>query len=135
MQRDNGASHTRVHVEHGSEQSRVVDHDVVGEQHGERFVSDVMPRNRHRVSETEWVALADVVDVGEVRCELHFLQQLVLPRCLEEVLEFEVAVKVVFDCTLRPAGDDHDVGEARTDSFLDDVLDRGPVDDRHHLFG
>ena len=124
-----------MHVQHRSEQPRVVDHDVVGEQHGERFVADVMPRNRHRVAETERVALADIVNVGEVRCELHFLQQLVLARCLEEVLELEVAVEVLLDCTLRPAGDDQDVGEAGADSFLDDVLDRGPVDDRQHLLG
>ena len=58
-----------VHVDHRSEQRRVVDHEVVGEQHGERFVADVMPRDRDRVPETERVLLADVVHVGEVRCD------------------------------------------------------------------
>ena len=40
-------------------------------------------RDRHRVAETERIALADVVDVGEVVTLLHFLEQVVLARLLE----------------------------------------------------
>ena len=58
----------------------VVDHEVVGEQHRERLVADVVTRHRHRVAEAERLALAHVVDVGEVGRELHLLQQVVLAR-------------------------------------------------------
>ena len=94
-----------------------------------------MARHRHRVPEPERIALAHVVDVGEVGRELHFLQQVVLAVAFEVVLELEVAVEVVFDRALVAARDDEDVGEAGAHRFFDDVLDRGPVDDRQHLLG
>ena len=94
-----------------------------------------MARDRHRVPEAERIALADVVDVGEVGRELHFLQEVVLARVVEEVLELEVAVEVVLDRALVAAGDDQDVGEPGLHGLFDDVLDRGLVDDRQHLLG
>ena len=92
-----------------------------------------MARDRHRVTETERIALAHVVDVGEVGGELHLLEQRVLARRLEVVLELEVAVEVVFDGALVATGDDQDVGETGLHGLFHDVLDRGPVDDREHL--
>ena len=118
------------------ERSRVaalVDHEVVGEEHRERLVTHVMSRDRNRVTETERIALTDVVDVGEVGGELHLLEHRVLARGLEVVLELEVAIEVVFDGPLVAARDDEDVGEPGLHGLFHDVLDRGPIDDRQHL--
>ena len=95
----------------------------------------MLARDAHRVAEPERVALADVVDVGEVVDLLHLGEEVELLRLLEVVLELEVAVEVVFDGALAPPGDDEDVGEARGDRLFDDVLDRRLVDDRQHLLG
>ena len=111
MQREHRAPVALVHVEHRAEQLAVVDHDVVAEQHRERLVADVLARDRHRVPETERVALADVVDVGELARSCTSFEQVVLARLLEVVLELEVAVEVVLDRALAAAGDDEDVGE------------------------
>ena len=81
----------------------------------------------------ERLALAHVVDVGEFRRELHFLQQLVLARCIECRFEFDVAVEVILDGALRPTGHDAHVGQTCADCFFDDVLDRRLVDDRQHF--
>ena len=88
-----------------------------------------------RVAEPERVALADVVDVGELGDVLHLLEQVVLALLLEVVLELEVAVEVVLDRALAAAGDDEDVGEPGPHRLLDHVLDRRLVDDRQHLLG
>ena len=98
--------------DHRAEQHRVVDHEVVGEQHREGLVADVVTRDRHRVAEAERLALAHVVHVGEGVRVLHFLKQVVLAVAFEGELELEVAVEVVFDGALGAAGDDQDVGEA-----------------------
>ena len=106
FERDHRPAAALVDVEHRAQQRTVVDHDVVGEQHRERLVTDVMARDRDRVAEPERIALAHVVDVGELGRELHFLQQVVLAALLEVVLELEVAVEVVLDRALAAAGDD-----------------------------
>ena len=124
-----------VHVEHRTQQRAVVDHEVVGQQHGERLVADMMACDRHRVTETEWIALTHVVDVGEIRGELHLLQLVVLSAVLEEVLELEVAVEVILDRALVATRDDQDVGEPGSHGLFHDVLDRGLVDDGQHLLG
>ena len=74
LHRDHGMSVTSVRVEHRAEQPGLVDHDVVGQQHCERLVPDVMTTDRYRVPETERITLAYVVEVGEVRRDLHLLQ-------------------------------------------------------------
>jgi hypothetical protein len=82
---------------------RVVDHDVVAKQDDERFVADVLARDRYRVTETERIALSDVVDVGDVVDNLDVGELVELPGPLEEVLEFDVAIEVVFDGVLPPS--------------------------------
>ena len=104
---------TLVHVEHRLEQARVVDHDVVAEEHRERFVADVLACDRHRMTEAERIALADVVDVGDVVDDLDVGELVELPGLLEVVLELEVAIEVVFDGVLPAPGDDEDVAQTR----------------------
>jgi hypothetical protein len=85
------------------------------------------------MTQAQRVALADVVNVGHLGDGLNLLELLVLLAFLQVELELEVAVEVVLDGPLPPAGDDEDVGDAGADGLLHHVLDGGFVDDRHHL--
>ena len=134
-QREHGRLLALVHLQHRSQQLRVVDHDVVAEKDRERLVAHVLARDRHRVPEPEGIALADVVDVGEVVHHAHLVELVELVGLLEVVLELEIAVEVVLDGVLAAAGDHEDVGEAGRHRLFDDVLDRRLVDDRQHLLG
>jgi hypothetical protein len=128
-----GPAVTVVDLEHRLQQLRVVNHDVVAEEDRERLGADMLAGHRHRVTEAQRVALADVVDVCHLGDGLHLLELLVLLALLQVELELEVAVEVVLDGPLAPTGDDEDVGDAGADRFLHHVLDGGFVDDRHHL--
>jgi hypothetical protein len=87
------------------------------------------------VAQAERLALADVVDVGQVGQAPHLGQQLVLAGRFEGHFELDRAVEVVFEAALAPARDDEDVVDAGPHGLLDHVLDRRPVDDRQHLLG
>ena len=93
----------------------------------------MLSSHRHCVTEAERVALADVVDVGHLRDGLDLLQILVLLALLQVELELEVAVEVVLDGPLSPAGDDENVADPGADGLLHHVLDGRLVDDRDHL--
>ena len=82
------------------------------------------------------VALADVVDVGQVargsgRCRAWSASPLASSVCFE----LGDAVEVVLEGALVAAGDHQDVVDAGGDGLLDDVLDGRLVDDRQHLLG
>ena len=55
------------------------------------------------MAEAERLALADVVDVGQLGDVHHVGEVLVLALVAQEVLELEVAVEVVLDDRLLPA--------------------------------
>src|SRR5680860_448624 len=133
LEGDHRSAVALVHVEHRAEQLRVVHHDVVTEQLRERFVTHVVARHRHRVAEPVRITLADEVDVPQLGRLLDLLQQLVLTLAFQVELELEGAVEVVFNRAFAATGDHEDVSEPRPHGLLDDVLDRGFVDDRQHL--
>ena len=110
-------------------------HEVVAEHDDERLVADVLAGHRHGVAEAEGLALADVVDVGEVGEAADVGELGVLALAGQLQLELDVAVEVVLDGPLVAAGDDEDVVDPGGDGLLDDVLDRRRVDDREHLLG
>jgi hypothetical protein len=91
--------------------------------------------HRHRVAEAERLPLAHVVQVGQVGQAADRVERLDLARRRQLGLELGVAVEVVADRPLAPAGDDQDVGDATGHGFLDHVLDRRLVEDGQHLLG
>jgi hypothetical protein len=56
-------------------------------------------------------------------------------RLFEGYLELESHVKVIFDGSLVPSGDEDHLAHARGVGFLDGVLDQWLVDHRKHLLG
>ena len=73
------------------------------------------------------------MNVREVGRELHLFQQLVLAARFEVVLEFEVAVEMIFNRALVPAGDDQDVVETGLHRSLAVVfVARWRAPHRHH---
>ena len=109
--------------------------EVVPEQHGKGLVSDERLRHRYGVTEAEGFFLAHVGDADEIRDSPDDVELLALVFLLEEVFELEGNVEVIFDSALAPPGHDDDVGDARADRLLDDVLNERFVDQRQHLFG
>ncbi len=82
----------------------------------------------------QWVALANVGHLHQVRDVLDQRQLLILSARLQCTLELSVAVEVVFNRGLAASGDDDDVVDARIERFLDAVLDERLVDQREGLF-
>src|SRR5690606_17657165 len=121
--------------DHLAEDLGVVDHDVVAEQHDERVVADVAAGLGDGVAEPERLALADVVDLGEVGEAADLLELGLLALVGELLLELDAAVEVVLEAALVAPGDDEDVVDAGPHRLLHDVLDGRLVDDRQHLLG
>ena len=94
-----------------------------------------MPRDEHRVAETERLALTDVGDVDQARDLANLLEQVALAAGLEERLELDRDVEVILDRVLAAAGDEDDVVHAGGDRFFDAVLDDRLVDERQHFLG
>ena len=97
LQRDHRVPELLPRGDHRTQQHGVVDHEIVGEQHRERFVADVIARDRHRVPESERILLAHVVDAARSVAVLHLVQEVELAVALEQRLELEVAVEVLLD--------------------------------------
>ena len=124
-----------VGLDHVGEHGGAVIHDVVAEHHHERVVPDVLAGHGDGVAEAEGLALADVVDVGQLGEVLDLLELVVLVALGEVVLELEVPVEVVLEGPLAAAGDDEDVVDAGGHRLLHHVLDGGLVDDRNRAAG
>ena len=84
-------------------------HDVVAEQHGEGLVAHVLAAHGHGVAQAQRLALAHVVDVGEVGELQDLLEQLVLALGMQVGLELDGAVEVILEGALAATGDDEDV--------------------------
>ena len=113
----------------------VLGHELVAQEHDERVVAHVLAGHGHGVAEAERLALAHVVDVGQLGQVDHLGELVVLARLVEVVLELELAVEVVLDGALGPTGDDQDVVDAGGHGLLHHVLDGRLVDHRQHLLG
>ena len=105
------------------------------QQHGERLVADVVAGRADGVAEPQRLALADVVDVGQVGDGPDLLELLELAGPFEVGLQLEGAVEVVLDGPLVATGDDEDVGDAARHRLLDHVLDGRLVHQGQHLLG
>ena len=84
-----GASVPLVDVEHVAQDVRLLGHDVVAQQHGERLLADVFPCHTDGVTQAPGLALAQVVNVAHVGDLAHLLEKVGLARPLEVVLQFE----------------------------------------------
>ena len=75
--------------------------------HHERRVADHGTRTQHRMTQSQRCRLTDV----NARCPtwqdaVQCIQQFLLALRLQDRLEFRIAVEVIFDRTLRAAGDE-----------------------------
>lgn len=124
-----------VSLDHGLGRGETGIGDIVAEEDRERLGADMVAGLEDGVTESEGLALPDIMDVGEVGDRADLLE-LVRPALRpEEILELERLVEMVLDGPLAPSGDYEYVPESGGDSFLDDVLDCGFVHNREHLLG
>ncbi len=112
---------------------RRLGHEVVSEKDREGLVADVVSCGPDRVPEALWLALAHVVDVGQLGDRAHRRHVTLAAGLLEVELELERPVEVVFERPLAPTRDDEDVADPGPHGLFDDVLDGGLVDERQHL--
>ena len=124
---------TLVHAKHLGEEWVRLGNDVVTEQNGERLATHMVLGDGHRVAESEWIALTDVVDRRHVGDLADLFQLLELPFRLQEMLELDRPVEMVLDRALAASRDDQDVRQAGVNGFLHDVLDGRLVEERKHL--
>ena len=86
------------------------------------------------MAETFRDLLAHEVDVGQLRDLLDGAQRRFFFRLALEILfQLECMVEVILDHALAAVGDDEDVLDPRSDSFLNEILDRGFVHDVEHF--
>jgi hypothetical protein len=111
-------------------------HQVVGQQHGKRFVAHQRLGAQHGVAQAQraWLAHEGAVHVvGLYRA--HQRQQVVLARSLQLALQFVGGVEMVFNGALAAARDKNHVPDTGRVGFLDGVLDQRLVHHGQHLFG
>ena len=87
------------------------------------------------MAEPKLLLLAHVADLGHVADLAHLAQHLDVAAALQQRLQLEAVVEVVFDGTLLAAGDDDDLLDPGGNGLFDRVLDDGFVHQRQHLFG
>ena len=127
--------HSLEHIHHLPERRpRRVDH-IVGQQHGEGFISHEVFRDEYRMPQAKRFALAYRRDVDSLREATNLFELLGLTTPLEERLQFIGHVEVVLHDALATARDEDDVFDARLQRFLDAVLNDWPIDEDQHLLG
>ena len=132
-QSDHAAALGRSHRDHLLEQVVPVVDQVVAEQHGEGVVADVIRGAQDGMAQTQWLALAHVVDVAKVAGLAHARKTLLVPFGLQRTLQLPMPVEVVLERGLVAAGHHEDIAQPGARGLLDDVLDGWLVDDRQHL--
>jgi hypothetical protein len=90
-----------------------------GEDHRERLVADQLLGHQDGVAQAELLLLANVGDLGQVRDGPDLAQHLDVAARLEQLLQLDAEVEVIFDRPLLAAGDDDDLLDAGRDRLFD----------------
>ena len=123
-------------LDHLLQHRRLAHHQVVGQQHREGLVAHQALAAQHRVTQAQGLRLAHVDALHVVGLDAaHHVEQVLLVRLLQGVLELEGHVEVVFDRALVAAGDEDHLAHAGGVGFFDRVLDQRLVHHRQHLLG
>ncbi len=110
-------------------------HQIVGEQHGKRFVADELARAPDGMAEAERGLLARVGDLPRLRqARFELLEHVFLAALAQGRLELEGAVEMIVDRALAPARDKEELLDPGRLGLLDRVMNERLVDDRQHLF-
>ncbi len=108
-------------------------HQLVGQQHRERFVADGLAGAPDGVAEAFRVVLVDDVDTPVAPDRTQPFGGVRLAFGFERVDERLVGGEVGVEGRLRTAADDHDVVAPGSERLVDDQLDRRPIADREQL--
>src|SRR5581483_9072825 len=100
----------------------------------EGLVAYDMSRDQHRVTVAELLLLPHVHHLDEVRDAADLFEKVELAGGLECRLELPAAIEEVLQRLLVVTGDEHNLGNARSDGALHYVLNNRLVDNRKHLF-
>ena len=99
-------------------------HQVIGQEHRERFVTDQRPGAQDGMAQSQRLMLGDVVTVDAGRGDvLHPFKQFLFAAPLQFLLQFLVGPEVIPDDLLALRGDENEFRDAGADRFFDGVLD------------
>ena len=110
----------------------VIDHDALRRNY--REFRRHLPRAQDRVAQTQGFFLPDIRHIDQIGNLPHDLQQILLLSRIEQILQLETDVEVVFNGRLAASGDYDDVPDPGVNRLFDPVLDDRLVDKRQHLF-
>jgi hypothetical protein len=117
------------HGQHGAQKRVALVDEIVSEEHRERFVSNVIAGAPNGVAKPAWIALADRVDVRQLRGDSDGLQARRVAFGREESLKLGRLVEMVRDGVLAVPGDDQDIVEPGSGRLGDHVLNGWNVHD------
>ena len=132
--RDEVAAGLAIGLDHLRQARRVADHQIVGEQHGERLVANQTTRAPHGMAEAErhlLPGIGDLAGLGQPRLQL--FEQVGLAALAQCRFELEGAVEMILDRALRAARDKKELLDARRLGLFDRIMDQRLVDDRQHF--
>ena len=132
---DHAAAGGFCHIGHlGQRSIAAVPHQVVRQQHRERFVTDHGLGTQHRVAQAECFGLRHKNGAYAFgQCMAHQLQLLELACALELLFQLIGLVEVVGDRVLVAIGDEDQRIATGLDGFVHGVLDKRFIDDRQHF--
>ena len=107
---------------------------IVAQQDHTRLLPDMVFRQQYGMPETQRLTLTNVVNPREPCNGFHQFQLVGLAFRPQKMLEFGGLVEMILDRPLASTGDNQNILQSRSDSFLDHVLNRGLVHDGEHLF-
>ena len=112
----------------------MADHQLVGQENGERLVADNRPRTPDRMAEAQRHLLAnrDEISRGEAGRLEDFER---LGPVAHRRFEFVGNIEVIDDRGLAAAGHEDHLLDPRLARLVHRILDQRPVDDRQHFLG
>jgi hypothetical protein len=111
-------------------------YDHVGQKQGERLFSRDIPGAPNRMPKAERLLLpCKARRSGERQMNFEIEKLLLLVSLPQNLFQLELAIEMILDNALVPAGNENEVLDTPAPGLIRDVLDEWPVDNRKHLLG
>ena len=131
---DQVSSDAVIGLDHLREAARRAVHQLVGQKHRERLVSDDVAGAPDRVTKAERLLLPNADHLAKIGIGGSEHVE-ALAFVVQRGLEFERLVEIVDQRRLAAAGDEDQLLDARLARLVDRILDQRTIDDRDHFLG
>ncbi len=111
-------------------------HDVIGQQDGERIIADELARAPDGVAQPQRFLLADGHHgAGHDAGRFQRLERGCLVAGLQRVFKFVADIEIIDQGVLAPAGNKAEFLDPRLARLIDCILDQRAINDREHFLG